>query len=117
MPKTNLDTRFIEACSNHGEGTESGNYKKANKAAHKIFDIVTELKKQNNLEYLFKFIEHDNDSVRLWSSSYLLDIDNENRAIDTIKKLIGKPKSLVSFSAKVTIDEWEKGTLKMYFKD
>ncbi|WP_171690687.1 DUF2019 domain-containing protein [Paenibacillus germinis] len=113
--KTNLDTRFILACINHCDGTESGNFKKANKAANQIYDVVTELNNQNNLQYLTQFLQHENDSVSLWSAAYLLNVKPEI-ALSALENLIGKPKSLVSFSAKVTLSEWQKGTLKMYFK-
>jgi predicted KAP-like P-loop ATPase len=117
MPEKDMDTSYIDACIKHGVGTITGNYKMANKAANKIYEIVTELKKKNNLECLFNFIEHKNESVRLWSSSYLLDLDKEERAIITLKNLSRESKSLVSFSAKVILEEWKNGTLKMYFKE
>lgn len=44
LMKKDIDNQFIEACTNHGYGTENGNYKKANKSATKIFDVVTNLK-------------------------------------------------------------------------
>ncbi|WP_187274351.1 DUF2019 domain-containing protein [Paenibacillus sp. N3.4] len=114
--KIDLDTRFIKACVNHGDGTESGNFKKANKAANQIYDVVTELKNQNNLQYLVQFLQHENDSVKLWSAGYLLNLQPEI-ALSALQTIMGRPKSLVSFSAEVTFSEWQKGTLKMYFKD
>jgi hypothetical protein len=110
-----LNVRYIEACINHGEGIESGNSKKANKAANQIFEVVTELNNQKNLQYLINFLEHDNDYVILWSAAYLLEIQ-QDLALCALETIINKPKSLVSFSAKVTLLEWKKGTLKMYFK-
>lgn len=88
---------------------------KANKAANKIFEVVTELKDQDNLQYLVKFLQHDNDSVGLWGASYLLNVQEEI-ALNVPHTLIGKPKSLLSLSAEVTLSEWKKGTLIMYFK-
>jgi hypothetical protein len=113
----NLEAIYITSCIEHDEGTESGDYRKANRAAKKIYATVTELKKNNKLEFLFRLLDHENESVKLWSSSYLLDIDQDEQAITTLKSLIGIPKSLVSFSAKVTLDEWQKGTLRMYSRD
>jgi hypothetical protein len=112
-----LENTYLEACINHGEGIELGDSKKANKAAKIIFKVVTHLKNQNNLKALFNYLDHENDSVRGWSASYLLDIDQDERAINTLKNLTGKPRSSVSFSAEITLKEWGKGRLRMYFLD
>ena len=77
----NLEAIYITACIEHGEGTESGDYRKVNRAAKKIYATVTELKKKNNLEFLIRFLNHENDSVKLWSSSYLLDIDQDEQQL------------------------------------
>jgi HEAT repeat protein len=108
---SNAVEKFIEASIQHGVGTETGNSKLANKS-YKVIKKNYDIIKENDLvNVLINLLEHENISVKLWAASYMLNIETE-KAIAALKEVIGSKSPLISFSAEMTLSEWEKGNLK-----
>ena len=110
----NLVTEFILAVENHQINTELGDYKKTNKAYNNIIKSLTKLKLNGELLRLKDLLNHENYSVQLWASTCLIlegDKDAENKLIEISLANIKH----VSFAAKMTIKEWEKGNLVLNY--
>jgi Domain of unknown function (DUF2019) len=104
-------TEFEIAANQHGEATEQGNYKEANKNYGKIAKVITFLKEQNSINELLPLIEHPSLGVRLWASTYLLPVKKEE-AIRELKNII-RGGSFCAFTAETTLSEWKKGNLNL----
>ncbi len=103
--------KYIEAAIKHGQASEEGDYKTANKQYSVLDKIYNTLKKNDNLNELLKLIDHSNDHVKLWASSHTLQIE-PNIAKKILLKLREGPPSVVRLDAEMILEEWEKGNLK-----
>jgi hypothetical protein len=114
MKKASLDellAAYRDAARTHGAVTESGDYKVGNKAADLITAIYSELRRRgpDAQRALLPFLGDEDPGVRLWSASHVLEFapsDGEAilRALIPVGRFLG-------LSAKVTLEEWEKGRL------
>jgi hypothetical protein len=104
---------FKGAATIHGECTENGNYKLANKNYDKIVKAVDYLKKESKRDYLYQFLGDLNIWVRGWSALYLLPLYEEDAL--KVLNIIAAGKGIVSSVAETTIQEWEKGNLKSLY--
>jgi hypothetical protein len=102
---------FVEAATRHGEATEQGDYKTANKNYAIIAKVVTFLKERTELYSLLQFLDHSSDGVKGWAATYLLPIE-ELRAIRALEE-IAKGSGIGSLDAETTLSEWRKGNLKL----
>lgn len=106
-----LKNTFINAAILHGEATETGDYKLGNKQYAVIANAYRKLKDQKNgIEILHKLMNHKNISVQSWAASYLLKTHTEEAK--KVLQSVADKHGLVGFSAKMTLQEWEKGNLK-----
>jgi hypothetical protein len=103
--------KFEEAAAKHAEATEQGNYKIANKNYATIVKSVAFLKEKNEIQKLSEFLTHNSIGVRMWAATYLLPVI-ENEGLRVLKQ-IAEGDNIHSFTAKITINEWEKGNLKL----
>lgn len=111
MEKENLLKQYISGAEEHGQGTESGDHKKANLAYSHINDAYKKLKEKNpKLTDLIPLLSHSNSSVRSWAASHLLSINSE-AALPVLEK-ISQEKGLTAFSAEMTIKQWKEGKLE-----
>lgn len=101
---------FEEACINHAEATEQGDYKNGNKYYNKIVKAVTFLKKENAINSLKDYLSSSLVGVRLWAAYYWLGV-NEKEGIKVLEEIV-KRKDIHSLTAETTISEWKKGNLK-----
>ena len=60
-----------------------------------------------------KLLDHENESVRLWSATHSLFI-NEDAALPAIKE-VAEGDGILSFSASMVVEQWKKGDLKSPF--
>jgi len=114
MKITNIATAlslFEEAAAKHGEATETGDYRTGNKCWGVIDQAIKFIKEQNETSALSRFLDHRAVGVRLWAASYMLPI-NENEAIKVLEHISGQS-GLNSLSARTTLSEWRKGSLKL----
>jgi len=104
---------FEDAASAHGRCTEIGDAKKANRAYGHVVRAAAHLREGHDqgLFCFHRYLDHPDSSVRAWAAYYLLEIDEEP-AIATLRE-IGKESGLVAFSAKIALQEWQAGRLKI----
>lgn len=102
---------FVDAAVKHGECTNRGDYRTANKQYKIMFKSLQQLKVHEDGIIQFKeLMEHQSDYVRLWSSTHLLRVEEE-KAKKHLKSL-AKKSEIISLTAQTTLDEWEKGNLQ-----
>jgi hypothetical protein len=107
-----LVSEYEKYAIQHGEGTEQGNYKKANRAYDKLVKIYQQIKEQGNLAHpLFKkMLSSPDPSVRSCAALHSLAISPEEAEAVLID--VGKtPKSFVAFNAILALEEWKNGNL------
>lgn len=105
--------RYIQAAIGHGEATERGDYKAANRQHDRIIKALRDLRTLpgGERETLIELLDYESPFVRSWAATYLLFLE-PNRAIATLEKLASMP-GFLGFDAKVTLAEFHKGTLKL----
>ena len=108
--KSDLIQKYKKAAELHGEGTLEGDSNKTNSAHDILIEVYSELKNNDSVKNLQVLIKDPNASVRAWSAMHLLPLF-ENESIDILDE-VSKEKSLVGFSALMTLKEWKAGKLK-----
>jgi hypothetical protein len=103
--------KFEEAAIKHAEATEQGDYKTGNKNYAVIAKVIAYLKEHNDIDKLFDFLNHSSIGVRMWAATYLLPI-KETEGLRVLKQIASET-GILSFTAKTTVSEWEKGNLKL----
>ena len=102
-------TAFRMAAATQVAATESGDYKKANKAFDRIIQILKYLKvlgKMNELEVL---LSDSNVGVRMFAAYGLLPT-SPKIAVPVLKE-ISHREDIHSLTAKATLEQWEQDTL------
>jgi hypothetical protein len=112
-----MDTNLLiegyrQAARQHGDATEIGDYKSANRFAESVATIFAELKRRGpqSQQLLLKCLEDPSPGVRLWAASHALEF-----APAKAEKVLGdlsKGGRLVDVSAAVTLKEWHSGRLR-----
>ena len=103
---------YKEAARVHGAATESGDYRSGNKAAELITAIYSELRQRGESAQreLLPLLNDDDPGVRLWSASHALEFAPLEGEVVLVALLpVGR---LLGLSAKTTLTEWKKGTLR-----
>ena len=102
---------FEDAARKHSIATEQGDYIVANKNYKKIVESITYLKSENALDSLLLFLNNESVGVRIWAATYVLKTD-EKAGVKILKEII-KQGGILSLNAEMTLNEWEKGNLKL----
>lgn len=106
-----LAEKFIDASIIYGEAIEQGESKAANKQSSIIRKIRKQLVESCKLDLLIPSIKHNNDYVRLNVAASLIEIlPDESR---TVLAELQSRKGLVGFEAKMFLQEWDKGNIKL----
>lgn len=107
-----LVKRYVDSARVHGEATKLGNARKANRAYKEIVRAFLELEKYGDegTTALMLTLGAEESAVRTWGATHLLKSHPE-RALPVLAD-VAREKSLVGFSAKVTLEEWTNGTLR-----
>ncbi|MEJ0091346.1 MAG: DUF2019 domain-containing protein [Limisphaerales bacterium] len=103
---------YAAAAAAHGEATEKGDYRVGNKQHDIIVATYREIRARG-LEAqrsLFGLLDHPNEAVRLVAAAHALEFAPEEGA--TVLELLAKGTSIHGFSARITLEEWKKGSLK-----
>ena len=105
--------RYAEAAAAHGRATEAGDHKTANAAHEVLANAYRELRRRgiDAQRALLPLLEYQDLSVQAWAGAHALEfapVEGE-RALTFIAEI---PKSLVSFSAKMTLWQWREGKLR-----
>ncbi|MCB2362146.1 hypothetical protein [Clostridium estertheticum] len=110
MDKSLILKKFIESAIKNGEAVEKGESKKANKEFDLLQKYYLQLKESESINILSPLLESNNKYVQLWSSYYLLSIETKRSEI--ILEELSQIRGLISITAKITLKEWKKGTLR-----
>ena len=103
---------YAAAAAAHGEATNKGDYIVGNKQHDIIVAVYRELRARG-LEAqrsLFGLLDHPNEAVRGMAAADALEFAPEEGA--PVLESLGKSTSIHGFTARVTLEEWKKGTLK-----
>jgi len=70
------------------------------------------MRSNDRLSELVDLLEHEDPYVRLWAASYTLQImpTKAEKVLEEISHVKGV---MAGFSAKMTLEEWKKGTLNV----
>jgi hypothetical protein len=105
--------RYADAAAAHGRATESGDHKAANAAHESLSAVYSELRRRgpDAQRALLPLLEDPDLGVRAWAGAHALEFSaaDGERVLTLIAEI---PKSLVSFSAKMTLREWREGKLR-----
>lgn len=108
-----LVVMYTEAARVHATATESGDYKKANRAADLLAAIYAELRRrgQKSQMALLPLLSHDDPGVRGWAASHALEFSASDGQ-RVLEDLIATNKGFLGLDAKTTLEEWRKGRLR-----
>ena len=111
-PEALID-QFCAAASQHAASTESGDYKRGNKAHQRIIDALQQLEVQQATQLLRPLLQNPNVGTRLWTAAYLL----RSNASDAEASLeaIAAQAGIHGFDAEMTLKEWRAGRLRPLF--
>jgi len=106
-----LVAEYVTAASRHGQATEAGDSRTANKSADVVAHVHTELRHRGLREALLPLLEHPDPGVRCWAGSHVLEFAPD-AAEGVLSSLARQQGSLISFSAEMTLKVWRQGQLK-----
>jgi hypothetical protein len=97
----------------HGDATNAGDYKVANKCHDKLIKALKELRKlgEEGSIALLSLTDEKNDSIRCWAATHSLKYNTE-KAEKTLQDL-HKQSGPIAFNAEMVLSEWKKGTLEI----
>ncbi len=103
---------YVAAATARGEATEDGDYRAGNKQHDVIVAAYREFRARGPeaQRSLLGLLDHPNESVRGMAASHALEFAAEEGA--PVLELIAKSESIHGFTARITLEEWKKGTLK-----
>ena len=101
--------KFVEGAVLRGKAISTGDYKTANKLSKKLHDFYIRIKDTDGLNKLAAFLNHENENVRYYAAIYYLKYDEEV-ALTVLEELTKLP-TIISTSAKMTLEAWRKGLL------
>ena len=104
--------KLADLCIEQGKAEALGDYKRNNMLYLKIEKIYVALKASQRMNELVELYTHENPYVRLTAATYTLTICPQ-QAEKVLKDLMPIKKSLVGFTAEMTLQEWRKGNLKL----
>lgn len=110
-----LVERYRELSARHGHATEAGNYK----AANRDFDVIVAINKELHArgpeahQQLLSLLNDQEPGTRCWAATDVLAFAPQEgeRVLAELAKM---PKSLVGFTAEMTLQQWKAGAFKPY---
>jgi hypothetical protein len=108
-----LVARYAQAAAAHGRATEAGDAKSANEAYEAVAGLYGELRRRGQAAQraLLPLLTNADLGVRAWVGAHALEFA-ATEAEPVLTAMSEIPKSLVSFSAKMTLREWREGKLR-----
>jgi len=105
---------YREAAVEHGKATELGDFGSANRAAHVVAAIHSELSRRGPgaRECLKSLLSDREPAARLWAASHVLDLA-PSKAAEVLEEIASGP-SILGMSAATTLKEWRAGRLKFH---
>ena len=108
-----LKQQYIHYAQTHRQGIKKGDHRIANKAYDQLVGSYRELRAlgKGGTDVLKELMDHEDDSVRAWAATHSLRTDT-SKAVQTLKD-VAKGPGMTAFSARMVLEEWEKGTFVM----
>ena len=108
-----LIQKYLKFAILHEEYTLNGDYKNGNKVHKEIMKTIDKLKFENQKvkKEFYTLLNYDNDSVKIWTSSFLI-ATFEEKCIEVLLEISKKNKTILSLNAETTLDVWKKGMLE-----
>lgn len=106
-----LLNEYITSARMYGECIKKGRFKESDKHFNSIEKTFFKIKyfKKQGLDKIAELLSSENESVRLWASSHLLN-HPEYSSIQVLEGLKESP-SILSLTAEVTLDRWRNGEI------
>ena len=106
-----LISAYQEAARQHGDASEDGDYKTANKSAGLIAAIYAELRRQGLAaqKELLSLLASPTPGVRLWSASHALEFSPDEG--ERVLSELAMQRQVLGLSAATTLKEWREGRL------
>lgn len=103
--------RYAAAAAAHDEATLKGDYRVANKQHDIVAAVYRELRNRGPeaQRSLLGLIDHPNEAVRAWAAAHALEFAPAEG--EPVLELIANGTGILSFTVRVTLDEWKKGAL------
>ena len=104
---------YRAAAAKHGRATQTGAYREANKAYRELIRCATRLRQKGADAQAgwTKLLDDDDDSVRVWAASHILEFapDDAARVLRSIANGNPGPDGL---NAEMVLREWKAGRLQ-----
>ena len=113
IPPQILIERFCTAAAQHADATESGEYKRGNKAYAHIGDALRQLNAQQSIQLLKPLLQSPNLGIRVWTASCLLH-QNDPEAEAALQE-VANLEGIQAFNAQMTLREWRAGRMQPLF--
>jgi len=103
---------YAEFSKLHGESTETGDFRGANKAHDSLQKIYKRIiiQSPDSLSRLLGLLTSPDSGTRLWAATHCLAI-SPKEAESALEILGKKSRSFVAVSANAVLNEWKKGRL------
>jgi hypothetical protein len=101
---------YIDAAKGYGEGICKSNSKLSDQHFDQIEKIFQDIKSlDGGLDEIAKLLQHEDESVRLWASSHLLNYPKYEslKVLENIKN----SGTILGLTAEVTLDHWKNGKI------
>lgn len=98
---------FIKTALGYDRGINSGDHKKANKFHKELMELKMIMDSDRLLELCMDLISNENDSVRLWAATLILD-QKTDLAARTLTE-IASTNQVVGLTAKLLLNAHKKG--------
>jgi hypothetical protein len=108
-----LVKRYTESSAAHGRATEAGDHVAANLAHDALAEVYRELRRRgaDAQRALILLLEHTDVGVRAWAGAHALEFCPE-QGERVLMRVAQIPRSLISFSAEMTLRQWHDGKLR-----
>jgi Domain of unknown function (DUF2019) len=105
---------YRDAAKQHGEATEAGDHKTANRSADLISEVYAELRQRgaDAQRALLPLLTDPASGVRLWSASHALEFAPEEG--EAVLKKLASGGTFLGMTAKMTLEECRAG--RLYFR-
>jgi hypothetical protein len=103
--------RYAAAAAAHGEASERGDHKRANREFNVISGVYRGLRAKGPeaQSRLLRLLDHPNAAVRGWAASHALEFSSG--AGEKVLQALIKDGGLPGFNAEMVLQEWRSGSL------